>query len=346
MKRYSFASLIILALLSVPGSPAPAQAVAGDEETTRVAILGDSRSDGKEGEEGINDKVLSKLFSMIREDKPQALLFSGDLTLGLEEEEVARDLYEGKAVTPKKQQKRQGGHWGHKGFVYDSKAYKKSLEYFSMLQKEYLGPSIPLYPLIGNHEAVGADSVKIFRDHFRITHQAPLDAAHLAYTVEIGRSLFIILATDYYSRDKHKLMEHRLSRGQKDWLEKTLREKSPQLSSVFVIGHEPAFSVLGSSKSHPVGLDRYPGARDEFWAILKKYRVKAYICSHEHLYHTFKYDGVWQIISGGAGAPLAPLESGGFYHYGLLQIPLNSDVPPKLTITGIDGVVKQDIVLE
>jgi hypothetical protein len=129
-------------------------------------------------------------------------------------------------------------------------------------------------------------------------------------------------------------------------LEKTLRDKSPQFSSLFVIGHEPAFSVIGGAKSHPVGLDRFPDARDEFWTILKKYGVKAYICSHEHLYQASKHDGVWQIVSGGAGAPLAPLKFGGFFHYALLKIPTKSGAAPKLTVVGIDGVVKHEIVLE
>jgi 3',5'-cyclic AMP phosphodiesterase CpdA len=346
MRRYFLASLMIFSLCWFWGSPVMAQGVAGDEEYITIAILGDSRSDGKEGAGGVNDKVLSKLFAMIRERKPRALFFSGDLTLGLEEEEVAEDLYHENAPTPATPNSPQGDHWAQEGFVYDSKAFKESLDHFSALQKQYLGPSIPLYPLIGNHEAVGPDAVKIFKDHFGITHEAPLDSAQLVYTVELGRSLFIILATDYYSRDQNKLIEHTLSGGQKEWLEKTLSDKSPQFSSVFVIGHEPAFSVLGAAKNHPVGLDRFPDARDEFWAILKKYGVKAYICCHEHLYQASKHDGVWQIVSGGAGAPLAPLKFGGFFHYALLKIPMKSGAAPKLTIVDLDGVVKHEVVLE
>jgi len=318
----------------------------GDEEYVTIAILGDSRSDGKGGVEGINDTVLSKPFSMTRENNPRALFFSGDLTLGLEEEEVTADSYQENASTSTKQEKQQGDHWAQAGFVYDSVAFKKSLEYFSMLQKKHLGPSIPLYPMMGNHEAVGPDALQIFKEHFGIAHEASLDSAHLAYIVELGKSLFIILATDYYGRDEKKLIEHTLSGGQKEWLEKALSEKSPRFSSVFVLGHEPAYSVLWDTKQHPAGLDRFPGARDEFWALLKKYGVKAYICSHEHLYKASKHDGVWQIISGGAGAPLAPLKVGGIFHYALLKIPLRSGLPPRLTITGIDGGVKEDLVLD
>ena len=347
MKKYFPLLTTILFFHCLLISPVVAQSTAGNDEHLTVAILGDSRSDGKEGVLGVNDGVLSKIFGLIRKDKPRAVFFTGDLTLGLEDdEEVAEGLYQEDLSTPSAQDKGQGDHWAREGFVYDSKAFKESLDHFSALQNQYLGPSIPFYPLIGNHEAVGPDAVKIFRDHFGIDHEASLDNAQLAYTVEIGKSLFIILATDYYSRDQNKLVEHTLSGGQKEWLTRTLRDKSPQFSSLFVIGHEPAFSILGSAKNHPVGLDRFPEARDEFWAILKKYGVKAYICSHEHLYQASRHDGIWQIVSGGAGAPLAPLRFGGFFHYALLKIPVKSGVAPKLAIVDLNGVVKNEVVLE
>lgn len=346
MKIFFLASLLILALQSFHATPALAKAPDVDEDYVTIAILGDSRGEGKGGDEGVNSAVLAKLFSMIREKKPQALFFSGDLTLGLEEEDEENYDKEETSSPSVKQGKLPGDHWEQAGFVYDGIAFKKSLENFSSLQKTHLGPFVPLYPLMGNHEAVGPDALKIFRDHFGITHEAFLDSPYLAYTVEIGKNLFIILATDYYSRDENKLIEHTLSGEQKAWLEKTLREKSSQFSSLFVIGHEPAFSVLWETKMQPAGLDRTPDARDAFWAILKKYGVKAYICSHEHLYNLSKHDEVWQIISGGAGAPLAPLNVGGYFHYALLQIPIKSGAPPRLIITSIDGVVQQDMLLQ
>ncbi len=346
MNKHFWAALMILSCHHSWGSAVMAHDTARDSEQITVAILGDSRSDGQSGVEGVNVEVLSKLFTMVKGKNPCALFFCGDLTLGLEDEEVASNLYQDNVSTPPAQKTPKGDHWAQKGFVYNATAFKANLDHFSVLQKQYLGPSIPLYPLIGNHEAVGLDAVKIFKDHFEITHEAPLDSSQLAYTVEIGKSLFIILATDYYSRDENKLIEHTLAGGQKEWLEKTLRDKSPKFSSVFVIGHEPAFTVLGAVKSHPVGLDQFSQARDEFWGILKKYGVKAYICCHEHLYQSSKHDGVWQIISGGAGAPLAPPAFGGFFHYALLDIPTINGHAPKLTIVDLDGTIKDEVVLE
>ena len=108
-----------------------ARSTAGDDEYATVAIIGDSRSDGKEGVGGVNDEVLSKIFAMIKKNNPRAVFFSGDLTLGLEEEEVAEGLYQENPTKAPVQNTQQEDHWAKAGFVYDSKAFKKSLNHFS-----------------------------------------------------------------------------------------------------------------------------------------------------------------------------------------------------------------------
>ncbi len=41
-----------------------------------------------------------------------------------------------------------------------------------------------------------------------------------------------------------------------------------------------------------------------FWKLLVDYNVPAYFCGHEHLYSRQSVDGVFQIITGSAGAPV------------------------------------------
>ena len=89
-------------------------------------------------------------------------------------------------------------------------------------------------------------------------------------------------------------------------------------------------------KGKPAGLDKYPEARDAFWETLQKNNVTAYICSHQHLYNSSKHGGVWQIISGGAGAPLKKNYDDAFYHYLLMKIPLNGG-PPFVSIIDSEG---------
>jgi 3',5'-cyclic AMP phosphodiesterase CpdA len=48
-------------------------------------------------------------------------------------------------------------------------------------------------------------------------------------------------------------------------------------------------------------------------AILKRHGVDAVLSGHEHMQHVEDWDGVLLLISGGAGAPLAPFQKYGYY---------------------------------
>jgi len=48
-------------------------------------------------------------------------------------------------------------------------------------------------------------------------------------------------------------------------------------------------------------------------AILKRHGVDAVLSGHEHIQHVEDWDGVLVLISGGAGAPLAPFQKYGYY---------------------------------
>jgi 3',5'-cyclic AMP phosphodiesterase CpdA len=48
-------------------------------------------------------------------------------------------------------------------------------------------------------------------------------------------------------------------------------------------------------------------------AILKRHRVDAVLSSHEHMHHVEDWEGVLLLVSGGAGAPLAPFQKYGYY---------------------------------
>jgi len=82
---------------------------------------------------------------------------------------------------------------------------------------------------------------------------------------------------------------------------------------IFVFVHEPLYPTLAIHAS----LDRNPGDRDRLADMLGKYKEKLVVfCGHEHCYIKKSINGLTQIVSGGAGAPLyAPPANGGFYHY-------------------------------
>jgi len=47
--------------------------------------------------------------------------------------------------------------------------------------------------------------------------------------------------------------------------------------------------------------------------ILKRHQVDLLLCSHEHMHHDEEWEGIRVIVSGGAGAPLVPLQRYGYY---------------------------------
>ena len=92
-------------------------------------------------------------------------------------------------------------------------------------------------------------------------------------------------------------------------------------------------------------MDKYIFQRDELWSIFKKYKVSAYICGHEHLYNRAIYKGVYQIITGGGGAPIAIAEEkGGFYNFVVIDI--KSDRSVGVTAKDINGFVKDTFDIE
>jgi len=47
--------------------------------------------------------------------------------------------------------------------------------------------------------------------------------------------------------------------------------------------------------------------------ILKRHKVDAVLCSHEHLHYVEEWGGIRVVVSGGAGSPLVPFQRYGYY---------------------------------
>ncbi|MBS3795262.1 MAG: metallophosphoesterase, partial [Candidatus Thorarchaeota archaeon] len=98
--------------------------------------------------------------------------------------------------------------------------------------------------------------------------------------------------------------------AQYEWLVDDLETTDKQIK--FVIGHQPMYplSHLGSS------LDINETERDRLQALFVQENVTTYVCGHDHLFDRMTVNGVVQVISGGAGAPLYSTPWGGAYdHY-------------------------------
>ncbi len=227
-----------------------------------------------------------------------------------------------------------------KGFYYDSDLYKKQIESFANLEQSILGANTPFYPVMGIQDALGSDSKEILVNKFPVKNYVNLGKNQLVYTVALEDSYFIVLTTDFFDELLNLPIESQVSQNVLSWLDRELKDKAPYYHYIFVVGHKPAFSTTATAGEYN-GLDKNPLIRDAFWKVLKDNNVLAYFCAFENLYDRSFRDGVWQVITGGAGSPLNKKNIfKAFYHYILLSLPRQVDKPPKAWVIDVNGKIR------
>lgn len=174
------------------------------------------------------------------------------------------------------------------------------------LIKSYF-PHIPIFPVIGNHEA-GHDSDSDINEKTFAQIYSDLYADHFlegynktVYYVDIKDTRLIILNAF------HAGMKHQIDNKQLMWFEKNA---SVNVKNKLVFIHTPAFPTgahLGSS------LDSNPLARDAFWTVALRNKIDIVFSGHEHNYSRRKISinlapynkgFISQIITGGGGETL------------------------------------------
>lgn len=287
------------------------------KKSTHFGILGEGRDfDGSD--QPINRAVLSQLFEVMKINQVKAIFFAGNLVSGVvkeSEEEKFKPI--------------------------DTATLKKDLQQFSGLYDSILGIDVPFYPALGDREILIPNGAEIFRDHFQLEGVLLLGEEFL-YTVSAGQAYFAVIATDELNKGQKKV-EQTFSSQMVTWLEKVLKEAAKSHKYLFVIGYEPAFpSTTTFSKDHMP-------QRDAFWKVLVDNHVLAYFSSKEHLFDRSNRSGVWQIISGGGGAPLS--QGGGsnpFFHCLILTIPAEGDEKnkdPRIKVIDNSGEVIGEFIL-
>lgn len=302
--------------------------VCADEFFTKVAILGSSDSDD-ENSQGIHKDVLTRLFLLIKEKKASAVFFMGDMTLGgvsAEKGEEIPDVIDTYGV-----------NWAESGYVYDSKAYQQQLDAFMGIVKQTLGTEIPIYPVLGFHESLGRDSAALVKRQFNARNQTDPASSALAYSVGIGNSFFVVFSTSQYDPVRETVLQHDLNHSLLSWIDKTLKDNRNKYDYFFAISYEPAYSTTAAEGKFQ-GLDANPDSRDALWRIFTANGVMAYFSTSEHLYDRTNRGGTWQLISGGAGAPLHKRQfDKAFYHFILLSIPNKKGKLPRIKVYDAQG---------
>jgi hypothetical protein len=251
----------------------------------------------------LTDKKLEKLFTSIKSKQPNAVFFTGNLVMGLENSKS-----------------------------YNADQFKKNLVDFSKIKDAYLGKDIPFFPTLGNHQQASFDMIEIFREHFNIQKISPRPPYHLAYTVPVDAADFIVLATGYEEPANGSKSEP----ASLEWLEKYLNEDKQYYKYRFVLGHFPAFSSTATTGDYS-GLDKNPATRDMFWSILRKNRINAYFSSYEPLYDRSNREGIWQVISGGNVSEAFGAHGNKTFSHYLLLIWGGENDYPILKVVDLDG---------
>lgn len=145
---------------------------------------------------------------------------------------------------------------------------------------------------------------------------APLRAAHIAYYPARGNHDLGSYYQDrvrepirsgnkyYYSFERHRnlfialdeFQDYDPSSTQYRWLEDQLKYGQVHDVNTWVLFHESPFSVGPHGPT--------PEALAYLHPLFTKYKTRAVVCGHDHLYYRTKRDGVTYLVTGGGGAPL------------------------------------------
>ncbi len=156
----------------------------------------------------------------------------------------------------------------------------------------WLDKSVPLYHTTGNHTAYDIASEKVFRETLaHLPRNGPSGQEGLTYFVRRDDLLLVFVNTTWSGLGGEGHVETA-------WLDRTLTSHADARFKL-VIGHHPVHPVGGCSSPYALEIEADNGR--EFWQVLVKHKVMAYICSHLLTFDVQVHQGVLQILTAGAG---------------------------------------------
>jgi len=181
---------------------------------------------------------------------------------------------------------------------------------------QYLGTNYLWFPLVGNHDTEKPADMRWLRDWAcagipHLVRKGPPGAEETTYSFDFGNSHVVMLNQYFDGKSDAVRGKESLPDATLEWLEQDLAATRQPL--IWVVGHKPLRSLPDMDSRrvrHEKELISANKTRMErFVDLLKRHRVKAYICGHTHSTSVARVKGIWQLDSGharGAGDTGAP----------------------------------------
>ena len=179
--------------------------------------------------------------------------------------------------------------------------------YLEDLLKPVVKENIPIFPVLGNHEYWGNDSVALYNAGqvfpvFQKTHW---------YSMRYGNIVFIILDSN-----KGNLPANVWSL-QREWFVNKLNyyDSDSSVKGIVVCLHHPPYtnSIVTGDNTNVQEAFVQP--------FLNSQKTMAMISGHAHTYERFRVKGKMFIVSGGGGGPRVLLKTGPGTHKDLVNLP-------------------------
>jgi len=153
----------------------------------------------------------------------------------------------------------------------------------------------PLRVVIGNHEIYGGGTPEKFAERFG------LPGSSWSFTHKDAHFAIVDNAKGTFPDNTLAGLDRDLAAHPKG---------KDGITTLIVAMHIPP----GTGGIHPHGTRfDYEEKSAKLLAILKRHGVDAVLSGHEHMQYVEDWEGVMVLISGGAGAPLAPFQNYGYY---------------------------------
>ncbi len=158
---------------------------------------------------------------------------------------------------------------------------------FFDIERDLLRKTV-FFPVLGNHERNNAR----FYEFFAV--QTPF------YSFNWGSAHFVLLDSDVNNVSVSPAERERFWTEQTRWMEDDLQKNQKADFRIVVMHHPPftAYQVPSHMSKETPGLV----------PLFEKYKVTAVFAGHDHNYQHHVKNGIDYIVTGGGGAPLAPVD--------------------------------------